>query len=198
MPVLADMGRGLVLLDDARYHATDVENVVSVYGGIVLARIPEQLLRYADVMQTYEDLASLPKLQEEAWVPIRKCKLVYTLRMLRAAMEDPEDQALIDTLIAERISRAEHALVSLRVVAAAILVDGKIHWSRPPARHPDLLKVIQASGIKEPADGYEQGFLLSDGSYADRSRAWEVAEAAGQLLMRDRQRPGMLFSEDLW
>ena len=42
------------------------------------------------------------------------------------------------------------------------------------------------------------GFLLSDGTYADRKRACEVAIAAGQTTADKMTVKGTLFSEDLW
>lgn len=196
MPILAKIEGQLILLDDTRYYSMDVENVVAIYDGTVVAKFAEAYVRYEGAMKSFENLPAIAKIED--WIAVRKCQLVHTLRVLRAAALDEDDQHLLDEMIEERTVRAIHVLTTKRVVAAAILLGGTPHWTRPPARHPDLIKFIQASGIKEPEDGYEQGFLLSDGSYADRSRAWEVAEAAGQLLMRDRQRPGMLFSEDLW
>lgn len=196
MPILAFMTDELVLLDDSRYHAQDVELVVQIYGGTVVTKFHDAYLRDDSMLKTYEDLAKIPKIGN--WTLVRSCKLVYTLRVLRAAAEDKDDQDLLDDMIEERLSRTVKTLTCVRVIAAAILVDGKTHWSRPPARHHDLIKLLAASGIEENKEEHEQGFLLSDGSFAMRDRAWEVAEAAGQLLMRDRERPGMLFSEDLW
>jgi hypothetical protein len=58
----------------------------------------------------------------------------------------------------------------------------------PPARHHNLFAL---AGRPD-----ESGFLLSDGTFADRKRAGEIAIAAGQT-------PGLnwgpdLYSEDLW
>lgn len=83
----------------------------------------------------------------------------------------------------------------LTVLQAALLVDGATITLPRPARNSDLLR---HSAKHPPPDG--QGFLLSDGSYATRERAWEVAHAAGQPILRhpEVQCGPYLFSEDLW
>jgi hypothetical protein len=45
---------------------------------------------------------------------------------------------------------------------------------------------------------YEQGFLLSDGSFATREHALEVAKAAGQIIARCGGDEHALYSENLW
>lgn len=93
----------------------------------------------------------------------------------------------------------------VRVVAAAHLVhltpeesgDPRavpvIVSAPPPARHHNLF-AIQPDGPYPCGD--ESGFLLSDGSFADRTRAMQIALANGQLAAPTRQ--DELFSEDLW
>lgn len=90
--------------------------------------------------------------------------------------------------------RAECAAV-LSVVQAALCIDGLIFTAPRPARHGDL---FYKSGRRAQPD--EQGFLLSDGSFAARERAWDVAIAAGQPILRDPEvkAANYLFSEDLW
>ena len=89
------------------------------------------------------------------------------------------------------------APVQLRVVAAAIqLPSGAVLSMPPPARHHSIIHA------ERPSCGSRgQGFLLSDGTFADRKRAAEVAIAAGQLLERaptaGHWKHG-LFSEDVW
>lgn len=70
-----------------------------------------------------------------------------------------------------------------------------------PNRHHNILSECnynQIDGRKfKPEDS---GFLLSDGTFATRRRAFNIAVMAGQLLER---KPGQydgpeLYSEDLW
>lgn len=104
----------------------------------------------------------------------------------------------------------------LRVVAAAVRVlkpwpDGCQHpgtysetqlgslvFSVPaPGRHCHIMWLTDKV---DRADA-EQGFLLSDGSFADRDRAAKVAIAAKQLLPRAPTAGhwlGGLYSEDVW
>lgn len=95
----------------------------------------------------------------------------------------------------------------LRVVAAAHLVrltaigtgDPRavpvIVSAPPPARHHNLFAIMPNGPYPT---GEDSGFLLSDGSFATRSRAAEVALDAGQVRECDMDVPGKLFSEDLW
>lgn len=106
----------------------------------------------------------------------------------------------------ERLGKRVAKLEALRVIAAAIHAGGVTYSLPPPARHHNVLfsagyqhHRTTMLGSDEPMDG-EQGFLLSDGTFATRERAWEVAVAAGQLLERAPTdgRGGTLFSEDVW
>ncbi|WP_420478290.1 hypothetical protein [Brevundimonas sp. FT23028] len=61
-----------------------------------------------------------------------------------------------------------------------------------PARHHNLFALVE--GLKPD----ESGFILSDGSFADRKRAFDVAVAASQVKVWKTPAPHTLFSEDLW
>lgn len=90
----------------------------------------------------------------------------------------------------------------LRVVAVAYRDPTGLILSLPaPHRHSDLLVTLDATAgyfHRPPVDS--SGFLLSNGTFADRRRALVVARQAGQC----RQRlPGQydgpeLYSEDVW
>lgn len=81
--------------------------------------------------------------------------------------------------------------------------DGIIHTLPRPARHGDIInclwRLYPAAAGRSASDFGEQGFLLTDGTFADRAQAWIVAVMEGQLLpdARDREVPH-LFTEDLW
>lgn len=88
--------------------------------------------------------------------------------------------------------------MTLTVERAAIRTpDDVVHSLPRPARHHHVIAAIARSGAYPRRHGGEQGFVLSDGSFADRRRARLVAEQAGQLLPRDG---GLaeLYSEDVW
>jgi hypothetical protein len=78
----------------------------------------------------------------------------------------------------------------LKVEAAAILHEGKT-WTGK--RHHLILRRI-ADTTKEWPITSEQGFVLSDGRFADRAEAARVAYAAGQIAEPKRE----LFSEDVF
>jgi hypothetical protein len=93
----------------------------------------------------------------------------------------------------------------LKVVAAAMRVtpggeDPRklpiIISAPPPARHHNLFAIIYNQKDDEVPEE-EQGFLLSDGTFADRVKAAIVAQVSGQLTKPMIAYP-WLFSEDLW
>lgn len=81
------------------------------------------------------------------------------------------------------------------VVAAAIRQDGKIYSMPPPMRHGHVIHSMVTKGCKTPITG-DQGFLLSNGKFADRKVAGVIAVAAGQI--KELSHPPRLYSEDMW
>lgn len=65
----------------------------------------------------------------------------------------------------------------------------------PPARHHNLFAIYPDGPYPT---GEDSGFLLSDGSYANRKVAASIALMAGQIHHSHRLRGGELYSEDLW
>ena len=101
--------------------------------------------------------------------------------------------------------------MTLRVIAAAYEVLPSLGDTRslrtiisapPPARHHNLCgleyHLKEKDMIVDEQTTRNSGFLLSDGTYADRRRAAEVAIAAGQTTAAAMTVKGTLFSEDLW
>lgn len=81
------------------------------------------------------------------------------------------------------------------VVSAALRFRGVIISMPRPARHGHIFEAWGEQGLGMA----EQGFLLSDGTFADRDTAWNVAKAAGQEINYGRNVvDGHLFSEGLW
>ena len=100
---------------------------------------------------------------------------------------------------------------TLRVIAAAYEIVPTLNDTRavrtiisapPPARHHNLCGLeyhLKERGmIADEQTTRNSGFLLSDGTYADRKRACAVAIAAGQVTADKMPVQGTLFSEDLW
>jgi len=100
---------------------------------------------------------------------------------------------------------------TLRVIAAAYEIVPTLNDTRavrtiisapPPARHHNLCGLeyhLKERGmIADEQTTRNSGFLLSDGTYADRKRACAVAIAAGQVTADKMTVQGTLFSEDLW
>lgn len=88
--------------------------------------------------------------------------------------------------------KGEEGLTVLQV--ACLSVGGAIVTLPRPARHGDVMHLMAFRPGPEA-----QGFLLSDGSFADREEVYRIARAAGQPWLRD---PAItseyLFTEDLW
>lgn len=85
----------------------------------------------------------------------------------------------------------------LTVERAAILhSDGTVYSVPRPGRHHNVIALMISLGFPAPIRG-EQGFLLSDGSFARRRPALRIARKAGQI--KREHAPGIgLFSEDMW
>ena len=86
-----------------------------------------------------------------------------------------------------------------KVIAAAVKTnDGVIHFMPPPNRHHHTIHALhranETSGLII-ARG-EQGFVMNDGTFADRVTAGLDAIAAGQIAALSH--PPNLYSEDLW
>lgn len=89
----------------------------------------------------------------------------------------------------------------LTVETVAIRIGEAVFSLPRPNRHHNVMWWLHTLGISAGLM-HDSGFVLSDGTYADRKRAMEVAKAAGQLIQREGQTvpiaPPNLFSEDLW
>jgi hypothetical protein len=105
-----------------------------------------------------------------------------------------------------RDTRIAAAAVRLNVpsdLGAVKAGDPLILTMPPPARHHTILHAMASLGMDHHVTPADQGFILSDGTWADRKRALEIATAAGQLVQNpsaDRCpiSPPNLFSEDMW
>jgi hypothetical protein len=84
-----------------------------------------------------------------------------------------------------------------RVVAAAILGrDGPVSLDPPARHHHIIVYMVDVLHYPPPIVG-RQGFMLEDGTFADRKTARQCAEANNQLLPTARESQ-WLFSEDVW
>jgi hypothetical protein len=86
---------------------------------------------------------------------------------------------------------------ALKVMTAAVK-DGKgrIHTLPRPNRHGDVKHDAEIHGLAGP---YEEGFVLSDGEFADRKQAEAVARECGQKTgPLVHPHIGGLSSDDLW
>lgn len=81
-------------------------------------------------------------------------------------------------------------------VAAIRAQDGTVFQLPRPARHHNIIRMMSDQG-RSKRDMHDQGFVLSDGTYADRIKAKKIAVAANQLLER-ASKLNELFSECVW
>ena len=86
-------------------------------------------------------------------------------------------------------------------VAAAVKTDdGVIHFMPAPHRHHHTVHALNA--VNKPEDSPiilasgNQGFVMSDGTFATREDAGRAAVRAG--LIKALRWPPKLYSEDLW
>jgi hypothetical protein len=91
----------------------------------------------------------------------------------------------------------------VKVIAAACRFGPLILSMPPPARHHSIMHAMYFLGADGRCPLADQGFLLDDGSYADRQTALKIATAAGQLIKNSEAdsspiAPPNLYSEDLW
>lgn len=88
-------------------------------------------------------------------------------------------------------------MTTRRAVAAAILTDdGVVHFMPRPNRHHHTVHALNEGGGYLIVARGEQGFVMSDGTFADREEAGRCAIEAGQI--KALERPPKLYSEDLW
>lgn len=96
-----------------------------------------------------------------------------------------------------------------RIVGVAVLLPFRLGVPDPkpifaacpaPARHHHVLHQLWPLKLDGERIDSGQGFVTDTGRYVDREEAWQIAEAAGQLLPRAPTdgRGGTLYSEDLW
>ncbi len=92
---------------------------------------------------------------------------------------------------------------SRTVVAAAVLSDdGVIHFMPRPHRHHHTVHALYRMMVNKACEGKviiahgKQGFVLSDGTFANRIDAAKVAIDSGQIQKLNN--PPQLYSEDLW
>ena len=82
-------------------------------------------------------------------------------------------------------------------IAAAVRTDnGVVHFMPPPHRHHHTVHALHLDNGSLIVARGEQGFVMSDGTFADREEAGKCAIAAGQI--RELAHPPRLYSEDLW
>ena len=78
--------------------------------------------------------------------------------------------------------------------------DGGVYYLLAPARHGQVLRLVEACYRFDDADAahkVEQGFVTDAFRFVGREEARKIATAAGQTSSRDKNLPH-LFSEDLW
>lgn len=85
------------------------------------------------------------------------------------------------------------------IEAAAIrLDDGRIYTLPPPARHHNVISLINSRESNVDMAGDHQGFVTNDGTFVSRKVAWIIADRAGQITRLPGGVEGLLFSENLW
>ena len=89
--------------------------------------------------------------------------------------------------------------MTIRIIAAAIKLNGTMYALAPPARHDTVLRDTRRR-ISNPDDVHTavQGFVDSSGRFHHRLSALRVARESGQCI-REPISPAMgLSSEEVW
>jgi hypothetical protein len=88
------------------------------------------------------------------------------------------------------------------VVAAAVLVSFngyELVFSVPrPGRHSDVVSAMNTMGAGAYTEKAEQGFLLSDGRFANRRQARRIAQCADQIIKPLLGDGSQLYSDNVW
>ena len=92
--------------------------------------------------------------------------------------------------------RPDYSVTPRLVVCAAMLKEGRIVTG---ARHFDKIMRAQMEASEGIAwwKSCKQGFIDQFGDFMDRTEAWNVAIAQGQIR-REVSGPGTLYSENLY
>lgn len=90
-----------------------------------------------------------------------------------------------------------------KIICAAVRFNGKVwmghrHMYALDAMHNELSYTMNRKEMIEQKTDQDQGFVTSTGRYVSREEAWNIAKREGQIIDRDYQREGCLFSEDLY
>jgi hypothetical protein len=87
-----------------------------------------------------------------------------------------------------------------RIVSAAVKLGDTVYALPKPARHADIMDIMQdVHDVLDPEKG-TRGFLTSYGKFVDRYLGRMVADREGQQHPNGFPRPvgKLLFSSDLW
>ncbi len=128
------------------------------------------------------------------------------LPCVAAALGTTASKVMLAAELAVEVARAPRlcvVAVAIRIMVAGILVHDQVKELvlsvAKPGRHHNIIYLASRLGCElEPVPSHEQGFLLSDGTFATRERALEVARAANQIIARCGGDEHALFSENLW
>ena len=82
------------------------------------------------------------------------------------------------------------------VAAAVKSEDGLVHFMPPPCRHHHIIHMLHRDNGGLTVARGEQGFVMSDGTFADREEAGRCAIESGRI--KALAHPPRLYSEDLW
>ncbi|MEE9923742.1 MAG: hypothetical protein PBV01_10320 [Brucella anthropi] len=108
--------------------------------------------------------------------------------------------SFVGKMVGESIRDALAKMADREFIVAAAIHHGGIIFLPRPARHHTILQAMetemQIGGVINPQ---QQGFITSTGRYVNRTEAWYIAQAAGQIIRKTSgEDTPNLYSEDLW
>ena len=91
----------------------------------------------------------------------------------------------------------------LKIICSAVRFKEKVwyghrHGNALDAMHSQLSYYMNRREMHEQQTDRDQGFITNEGTYVNREEAWIIALAANQIIAREHQNIGTLYSEDLY
>jgi hypothetical protein len=90
-----------------------------------------------------------------------------------------------------------------KIICSAVKFRDKVwrghrHVHALDAMHGELSYTMNRKEMLEAQTDKDMGFVTSTGRYVGREEAWDIAKKVGQIIEREHQREGYLFSEDIY
>jgi hypothetical protein len=130
-------------------------------------------------------------------------KLEEFLTIVDGTLEEAANE-LASRMTVKAVAKAvAEARTEERIICSAVKFRDKVwkghrHVHALDAMHSELSYTMNRKEMLEAQTDKDTGFVTSTGRYVDREEAWYIAKKAGQIIEREHQREGCLYSEDIY